>query len=73
MYDGIDELDAVAPYEILVAAGFTVELVTLSQTSSITTSHRMSIHPHGVLASAPELLVVPGGAWASRALTGPWA
>jgi transcriptional regulator GlxA family with amidase domain len=72
-YDGIDELDAVAPFEILAAAGFTVELVTLNQTSSILTSHGMSIQPHGVLGSAPELLVVPGGAWASRAPAGAWA
>ena len=73
VYDGIDELDAVAPFEILAAAGFVVELVTLHPASSIRTSHGMSIHPDGVLRAAPELLVVPGGAWVSRAPAGAWA
>jgi transcriptional regulator GlxA family with amidase domain len=72
-YDGIDELDAIAPFEILAAAGFAVELVTLNQTPSIRTSHGMSIQPDGVLGSAPELLVVPGGPWGSMAPAGAWA
>ncbi len=73
VYDGFDELDAVAPFEILAAAGFAVELVTLDQTPSIRTSHGMSIIPDGALGAAPELLVVPGGSWASRAPAGAWA
>jgi transcriptional regulator GlxA family with amidase domain len=73
IYDGIDELDAIAPFEILAAAGFEVKLVTLRQTWSVRTSHGMSIHPDGVLGSAPELLVVPGGAWMSRGPQGAWA
>jgi transcriptional regulator GlxA family with amidase domain len=73
IYDGIDELDAIAPFEILAAAGFDAKLVTLRQTWSIRTSHGASIHPDGVLSPAPELLVVPGGAWMSRASQGAWA
>jgi transcriptional regulator GlxA family with amidase domain len=73
LYEGLDELDAVAPFEILAAAGFSVELITLGRTRSIRTSHGMSLQPHAVLAEAPELLVVPGGAWASRAPQGAWA
>jgi transcriptional regulator GlxA family with amidase domain len=73
MYDGFDELDAVAPFEILAAAGFAVELVAIGQTWSIRTAHGVSIHPHGVLSPRPDLLVVPGGGWASRAPQGAWA
>lgn len=73
IYDGFDELDAIAPFEILAAAGFAVELVTLDRTPSIRTSHGMAIVPDGLLGSAPELLVVPGGSWASRAPAGAWA
>jgi transcriptional regulator GlxA family with amidase domain len=73
IYNGIDELDAIAPFEILAVAGFAVDLVTLDRTWSIRTSHGISIHPHGVLAPAPDLLVVPGGAWMSRAPQGAWA
>jgi transcriptional regulator GlxA family with amidase domain len=36
--------------------------------------HRViSIHPDGVLGAAPDLLVVPGGGWVSRARQGAWA
>jgi transcriptional regulator GlxA family with amidase domain len=73
IYDGLDELDAIAPFEILAAAGFDVELVTVvQQTWSVQTAHGALIHPHGALGPAPELLVVPGGAWASRAANGAW-
>jgi transcriptional regulator GlxA family with amidase domain len=73
IYDGFDELDAIAPFEILAAAGFTVQLVTLDPAGSIRTSHGMSIIPDGALGEAPELLVVPGGSWVSRAPAGAWA
>jgi transcriptional regulator GlxA family with amidase domain len=73
MYDGFDELDAVAPFEILAAAGFAVELVTVDRAPRVRTAHGMSICPHGVLDDAPELLVVPGGGWLSRAPQGAWA
>jgi len=73
IYDGFDELDAVAPFEILAAAGFTTELVTLGETGSVRTAHGMSIVPHGRLSPAPDLLVVPGGGWAARAARGAWA
>ena len=73
LYDGFDELDAIAPFEIFAAAGFKAEWVTPRQTWSIRTAHGASIHPHGVLGAAPDLLVVPGGGWASRAPQGAWA
>ncbi|HKP88519.1 MAG TPA: DJ-1/PfpI family protein, partial [Thermoleophilaceae bacterium] len=73
VYDGFDELDAVAPFEILAAAGLGVRLVTLADARSVRTAHGMSIAPHGRLGEAPELLVVPGGGWASRAPRGAWA
>lgn len=73
VFDGFDELDAVAPYEILAAGGFSVELVTLDRPRSVTTSHGMSVNPHAALGDAPDLLVVPGGGWGSRAPKGAWA
>jgi transcriptional regulator GlxA family with amidase domain len=73
IYDGFDELDAVAPFEILAAAGFTTELVTLEGAASVVTAHGMSVAPHGRLAPSPDLLVVPGGGWADRAAQGAWA
>ena len=73
IYDGFDELDAIAPFEILAAAGFLVKLVTLAQTETVRAAHGICVHPHGVLGDAPDLLVVPGGGWVSRAPLGAWA
>jgi transcriptional regulator GlxA family with amidase domain len=72
VYDGADELDVVAPFEILAAAGFEVELASLGS-HRIRTAHGMTLLADGLLAPAPDLLVVPGGGWLSRAPEGAWA
>jgi transcriptional regulator GlxA family with amidase domain len=72
VYDGADELDVVAPFEILAAAGFQVELASLGS-HRIRTAHGMTLLADGLLAPAPDLLVVPGGGWLSRAPEGAWA
>jgi transcriptional regulator GlxA family with amidase domain len=73
IYDGFDELDAIAPYEILSSAGLRTELVTLEPVDRITAAHGALIAPHGTLAERPDLLVVPGGGWGARAPAGTWA
>jgi putative intracellular protease/amidase len=73
IYDGADELDAIAPFEILAGAGFAVELVSLDPVPAIRAAHGLSLTPSRVLGPAPELLVVPGGSWVSRAPQGAWA
>jgi transcriptional regulator GlxA family with amidase domain len=73
VFDGFDELDAIAPYEILAVAGFAVELVTLDGPRRVTTGHGMSVNAHAALGAAPDLIVVPGGGWAARAPEGAWA
>lgn len=75
LYDGFDELDAVAPFEVFqnaarVGADCTTSLVTHESTSQITASHGLRVEPDGVLPApedddAPDLLVVPGGGWSS--------
>ncbi len=72
VYDGADELDVTAPYEILAASGFAVELASLGA-RQIRTAHGITIRAHGLLAAVPDLLVVPGGGWLSRAPEGAWA
>jgi len=71
VFDGVDELDAVAPFEILVAAGYQVELVTTEPRSAVTGSHGMTISPTGVL-GRPDLLVVTGGGWSAKAPDSAW-
>lgn len=73
VYDGFDELDAIAPFEVFqnaarVGADCTVSLVTLDDRETVTASHGLRIGVDGVLADpgsddAPDLLVVPGGGW----------
>ncbi|MGD0197727.1 MAG: DJ-1/PfpI family protein [Solirubrobacteraceae bacterium] len=64
IYDGVDELDAIGPFEVL--SPLTPKLVTLKPTATVTASHGMTIVPHAALAEAPGLLIVPGGGWVAR-------
>src|SRR6476469_3002428 len=72
MFSGVDELDVVAPFEILVSTGFDVELVTLEGCASITGAHGMTLTPGGVVGTRPDLLIAPGGRWASKAPESAW-
>lgn len=71
--DGCDELDAIAPFEILAGGGLAIELVTLVQTECVGMAHGLTVGVNGVLGPAPDLLVVPGGGWITRAPRGAWA
>jgi transcriptional regulator GlxA family with amidase domain len=73
IYDGFDELDALAPYEVLANGGFDPKLVTIDGSAEVTASHGARIGAHGALSDSPELLVVPGGGWGDRAAKGAWA
>ena len=78
VFDGVDELDAIAPFEVFdnarqVGADLDVRLCSLAA-AEITASHglRMSVD-HRLDDLDPDLLVVPGGQWGSRGETGAWA
>ncbi|MCW3011460.1 MAG: ThiJ/PfpI domain protein [Solirubrobacterales bacterium] len=80
LYPGFDELDALAPWEILsglaetLPAQHSAALVTLEGTSPVTASHGAVITPHAALAERPDVLVVPGGGWSARdGSPGAWA
>jgi transcriptional regulator GlxA family with amidase domain len=71
LYDGFDELDAVAPYEVLVAAAkrgapFEVELAHLEGAREVVGSQGLAARATAALAERLDLLVVPGGRWADR-------
>jgi transcriptional regulator GlxA family with amidase domain len=71
LYDGFDELDAVAPYEVLTAAGrrgapFEVELVHLDGPRQVEGSQGLGVRATAGLGERVDLLVVPGGRWADR-------
>ncbi|WP_416841182.1 DJ-1/PfpI family protein [Haloferax sp. DFSO52] len=81
LYGGFDELDAVAPFEVFQNAGAfgvdcTAEFVTLDDRDIVTASHGMRVGVDSVLdptTDRPDLLVVPGGGWNSRAEQSAWA
>jgi transcriptional regulator GlxA family with amidase domain len=73
LYDGFEELDAFGPFEVLAGAGFEPALVTLEPRESVTGAHGAVVIPHAELSERPDLLVVPGGGWATRATSGAWA
>ncbi|MGV2826549.1 DJ-1/PfpI family protein [Myxosarcina sp. GI1(2024)] len=80
IFDGFDELDAIAPFEVLQSAAAVgsqvkTELVTLNEVKEITAAHGLKVKPQVVLNSdaPPDILIVPGGGWSSRAERGAWA
>ncbi len=77
IFDGFDELDAIAPYEVLRNAVRTnkdssVELVTVDAIAEITADHGLKVRPSGQLdlKTRPDVLVVPGGGWIDRSSRG---
>ena len=75
LYDGFDELDAVAPYEVLVnglkgSEDGDVAYVTLEGAREVTGSHGTTVHATGALDDDATLLGVPGGGWTDRSPQG---
>lgn len=80
LYPGYDELDAIAPYEVLrnaarEGADIQTELVTLGGAEETVAGHDLRVRTTGRLDpnARPDLLLVPGGSYVSRAPQGAWA
>lgn len=73
LYEGFDELDAIAPFEVfenaaIAGADCEVSLVTHEVRQRVTASHGLNVGVDDTLAApgeegAPDILVVPGGGW----------
>jgi transcriptional regulator GlxA family with amidase domain len=77
LYDGFDELDAIAPYEVFRSAEargapIHADLVGAHGAATITASHGSRIVVDRGPSSAPEMVVVPGGGWITRSDSGAW-
>jgi transcriptional regulator GlxA family with amidase domain len=77
IFDGFDELDAIAPYEVLRnavkgKAGDNVEFVSVDTVKEITCNHGLQIRVSGQLdlKRRPDVLIVPGGGWIDRSPRG---
>ena len=79
VFEGFDELDAIAPHEVWrMAKGLKpeieVQLVTVDGAKEITASHGLRVRAEGKLGEKrPDLIVVPGGGWITRSPAGAWA
>jgi len=78
VFDGVDELDAIGPYEVFrnaagLGADLRARLVTLEPADEITGSHGLRFRPDGTLQGTPDLVLVPGGGWNDRSESGAWA
>ena len=79
VYHGFDELDAIAPSEVLrqaarKGADFHVDLVSTGE-EEIEAANGLRLRVGGRLGGSgkPEVIVVPGGGWIDRAPRGSWA
>jgi transcriptional regulator GlxA family with amidase domain len=79
LFDGFDELDAIAPHEVWHMAWelkpeLEVQLVTLDGAKEITAANGLRVRAEGKLgAERPDIIVVPGGGWIARSPAGAWA
>jgi transcriptional regulator GlxA family with amidase domain len=78
LYDGFDELDGIAPYEVLRTAGeygadIHAELVGAYGAGTVTASHGARIEVASGVTEAADMVMVPGGSWNSRGERGAWA
>jgi transcriptional regulator GlxA family with amidase domain len=76
-FDGHDELDVFGPYEVLAVArrcggDLDVSRVTLKDAAMVTAAYGTAYRPDGRYRPGADVLVVPGGGWASRAAVGVW-
>ena len=68
LFDGFDEMDAIAPFEVFrtasdLAAPIEAELVGAHGSATITASHGARIVVDRGPSEAPDLMLVPGGGW----------
>jgi len=78
LFDGFDELDAMAPWEVLaglasVRDDVTARLVTLEGARDVRADHGAVIRAEAALSERPDVLLVPGGGWLDRRPEGAWA
>jgi transcriptional regulator GlxA family with amidase domain len=78
LYDGCDELDALAPWEVLSSFAdlrddLDAALVTLDGAATVRAAHGTLVTTHRALSDELDLLVVPGGGWNDRSEHGAWA
>ncbi len=75
IFEGFDELDAIAPYELLRSAGLPARLVVLAgRELRVTTRHGLVVEAHATIAAediaSGDWVVAIGGGYLANATTG---
>jgi transcriptional regulator GlxA family with amidase domain len=65
LYDGFDEVDAIAPFEALRNAGLDAVLVGAHGPGEIVASHGARLVVDAALSGDADLVLIPGGGWIS--------
>ncbi|MBX3354688.1 MAG: DJ-1/PfpI family protein [Phycisphaeraceae bacterium] len=84
LYPGFDELDAIAPFEVLSMAArrlapasdaWCVDLETINGAEEVRASNGLvvRIERRAPTGHAPQVLIVPGGGWVDRSRIGAWS
>lgn len=78
VFDGLDEMDAWGPCEVLrsaesMGADISTRLVTRTPQELVTGAHGLRFVPDGTYVQGEaDLLIVPGGGWIARSDIGAW-
>ena len=77
IFDGFDDLDALAPAEVLNIAAregapFDVELVGVHSPGLVQSAWKTQIFVENVLGK-PDAVIIPGGGWVAKPAHGTWA
>ena len=77
LFDGVDELDAVGPLEVLrgaaeAGADLAVRLVTRTEPLEVRGHHGLAMAADAVYEPGADVVLVPGGGWVARAEQGAW-
>jgi transcriptional regulator GlxA family with amidase domain len=75
VFDGVDELDALGPLEVLrnaasMGAPFDVQLVTVDERELVRGAHGVQIVPDGKSRPNADIIIFPGGGWIDHSAQG---
>ena len=77
VFDGVDEVDAIGPFEVFrnaehAGAELHAQLVSLTPVAQVTGSHGLRFTPDAAYSPGADAVLAPGGGWNDRRDVGAW-